>query len=120
MGVPPFRLEILTTISGVNFSPCYAERCQVILDEIEVSLISLPQLKINKKASGRSPEPLEFVATRLQEEHNIHQYLVEFSMPVHESPKVLHLLAIEGVDAAALFPGYSGVVRAMKERAYRN
>lgn len=56
MGVPPFRLEILTTISGVDFPMCYAERLQVVLDEIEVSLISLPALKLNKKASGRSKD----------------------------------------------------------------
>lgn len=56
MGVSPFRLEILTTISGVDFTTCYAERLQVVLDETEVSLISLPYLKINKKASGRSKD----------------------------------------------------------------
>ena len=56
MGVPPFRLEILTTISGVDFSKCYAARLQVVLDETEVSLISLPHLKLNKKASGRSKD----------------------------------------------------------------
>jgi len=56
MGVPPFRLEILTTISGVDFSACYAERLQVLLDEVEVSLISLSHLKVNKKASGRSKD----------------------------------------------------------------
>ena len=56
MGVPPFRLEILTTISGVEFPTCYAERLQVELDEIEVSLISLPHLKLNKKASARSKD----------------------------------------------------------------
>lgn len=26
MGVPPFRLELLNTISGVEFAECYAER----------------------------------------------------------------------------------------------
>ena len=56
MGVPPFRLEILTTISGVEFRTCYAERLRVVLDEIEVSLISLPHLKLNKKASARSKD----------------------------------------------------------------
>ena len=56
MGVPPFRLEILTTISGVEFSSCYSERLQVLLDEVEISLISLTQLKKNKKASGRSKD----------------------------------------------------------------
>ena len=53
MGVPPLRLEILTTISGVKFSDCYAEKLTVEIDEIEVNLISLFHLKVNKKASGR-------------------------------------------------------------------
>jgi hypothetical protein len=53
MGVPPFRLEILTTIDGVSFPDCYSERTHVLLDEVEVDLISLRDLKTNKKASGR-------------------------------------------------------------------
>lgn len=53
MGVPPFRIEILTTISGVGFNECYAERVTGKIDGVEVSLISLKHLKANKKASGR-------------------------------------------------------------------
>jgi hypothetical protein len=53
MGVPPFRIEVLTTISGVSFEECYRERTADTLDEVEVSLISLKHLKANKKASGR-------------------------------------------------------------------
>jgi hypothetical protein len=33
MGVPPLRLEILTTISGVSFYECFAEK---IVDMIDV------------------------------------------------------------------------------------
>jgi hypothetical protein len=53
MGVPPIKIEILTTISGVNFEECFIERSLPIIDEVEVSLISLNKLKKNKKASGR-------------------------------------------------------------------
>jgi hypothetical protein len=53
MGLPPVRLEIVTTISGVSFEQCYAERITDSLDGIPVNLISLHNLKINKKASGR-------------------------------------------------------------------
>lgn len=53
MGVPPLRLEILTTISGVTFAECYAQRRVSVIDGIEVKLISLEDLKANKKASGR-------------------------------------------------------------------
>lgn len=53
MGFEPVRIEVLKSISGVNFDECYAERIVDILDGIEVSVISLRHLKINKKASGR-------------------------------------------------------------------
>ena len=53
MGVPPLRLELITSISGVRFEECYAERVPGVIDDIEVSLISLRHLKLNKKASGR-------------------------------------------------------------------
>ncbi len=53
MGVPPVRLEILTSISGVSFRECYAERLVAELDGVSITLISLKHLKINKKASGR-------------------------------------------------------------------
>jgi len=53
MGVPPMRIEILTTISGVSFEECYAARQIDVLDGVEVNLISLEHLKVNKKASGR-------------------------------------------------------------------
>jgi len=53
MGIPPVRIEILTTISGVNFEECYPERVVDELDGVQVNLISLRHLKINKKAFGR-------------------------------------------------------------------
>ncbi len=56
LGVPPVRIEIATTISGVDFTECYAQRVQDILDAVPVSLINLEDLKRNKKASGRYPD----------------------------------------------------------------
>jgi hypothetical protein len=53
MGVPPMRIEITTTISGVEFDECYAHRVVDVIDDVEISLIGLRHLKINKKASGR-------------------------------------------------------------------
>ncbi len=53
LGVPPVRIELAMTVSGVNFNECYAERVADILDGVKVNLISLRHLKINKKASGR-------------------------------------------------------------------
>ena len=53
MGVPPVRLEILTSISGVEFAECYGRRLTVELDGVPVNLIHLDDLKRNKQASGR-------------------------------------------------------------------
>jgi len=53
MGKPPVRIEIVTGISGVNFAECYAARVIHVLDGLEVSLISLHHLKLNKRAAGR-------------------------------------------------------------------
>lgn len=59
MGVPPVRLEILTTISGVEFAACYARRSQAELDGVPVNLIRLDDLKRNKEASGRLKDRLD-------------------------------------------------------------
>jgi phage replication-related protein YjqB (UPF0714/DUF867 family) len=53
MGIPPMRIEIITTISGASFDEAYAERVTDTIAGVEVDLISLRHLKINKKASGR-------------------------------------------------------------------
>ena len=53
IGFKPYRVEVLTTISGVQFETCYARRVVDTIDGIEVNIISLEDLKQNKKASGR-------------------------------------------------------------------
>jgi len=53
LGVPPVRIEIATTISGVDFAEYYAERIEDTFDGTPVKLISLKYLKLNKKAAGR-------------------------------------------------------------------
>ncbi|MBL4700611.1 MAG: hypothetical protein JKX85_05060 [Phycisphaeraceae bacterium] len=53
MGTPPFRIEILTDIDGVEFDSCYKNACFVTIDQIDVPIISLADLKQNKLASGR-------------------------------------------------------------------
>lgn len=56
MGVPPFRIEMLTGISGVTFAEWYGERVIDTIDGIEVTIISLRHLRANKLASGRSKD----------------------------------------------------------------
>ena len=53
MGVPPLRIEILTTISGVEFGVCYRARAEVMVGDLAVPFIGLEHLRLNKRAAGR-------------------------------------------------------------------
>ena len=53
IGRPPLQIDILTDASGCVFADCYSRREVVSRDGLEISLISLSDLKTNKKASGR-------------------------------------------------------------------
>ena len=53
MGMPPVRIEIATSVSGVQFDECYAARVADELDGVPVNLIDLVHLKLNKRAAGR-------------------------------------------------------------------
>ena len=53
LGYPPNRIDIHTTLTGVDFSPCYASRVQVEIEGVNINFIDLENLKKNKRASGR-------------------------------------------------------------------
>ncbi len=53
MGQPPLRVEILTSISGVEFSNCFENRSVADLGGTTASFIGAEDLRTNKKASGR-------------------------------------------------------------------
>ena len=56
MGLPPNRIEILTAISGVTFDACWERRVTDTWDGVPVSILSLDDLKANKRASGRAKD----------------------------------------------------------------
>ena len=53
LGYAPNRIDLLTTLEGVEFENCYASRVEVEIDEIKANFIGLENLKRNKKATGR-------------------------------------------------------------------
>jgi hypothetical protein len=56
MGLPPIRIEVLTSISGVTFNQCYASCIKAELDGTPVTVIGLSDLKTNKQAAGRAKD----------------------------------------------------------------
>jgi hypothetical protein len=53
MGVPPLRLAVLTSVSGLEFPTAFRNRVVAEIDGVLVNLVSLADLKTNKKACGR-------------------------------------------------------------------
>ena len=53
MGVPPVRIELLTSVSGVEFSGCIERRVEAVLDGVPVAIIGRDDLIANKLAAGR-------------------------------------------------------------------
>lgn len=53
LGYPPNRIDILTSITGVEFAECYQSRVIVELEDILINFIDLESLIQNKRASGR-------------------------------------------------------------------
>jgi predicted nucleotidyltransferase len=66
IGVAPVRIDILTHITGVEFSSAWNTRVRATLFGLPVHFISLDHLIANKKATGRSSDldQLEHISRR--------------------------------------------------------
>jgi hypothetical protein len=53
LGYPPLRIDLLTDIEGVHFDEAYKNKKVFELDGMLVDFISIQDLIINKRASGR-------------------------------------------------------------------
>ena len=53
LGYPPGRIDLLTSIDGVDFAVCYARRMVVPVDGVELSFIAMQDFRVNKRAVGR-------------------------------------------------------------------
>ena len=53
IGEPPLRIEVMTSVSGVDFDACYEQRIVDTIDGIQVNFINLENLKVNKMSAGR-------------------------------------------------------------------
>ncbi|AXV09684.1 hypothetical protein DVS28_a5027 [Euzebya pacifica] len=58
LGQPPKRIDLLTSVDGVEFDDCYADRLNVVIEGLPgpVPFIDLHWLRVNKQASGRAQD----------------------------------------------------------------
>jgi len=47
---------LITNISGIEFEPAYANRKNILLEGLEIPVISVADLIANKRASGRTQD----------------------------------------------------------------
>jgi hypothetical protein len=53
LGVPPYRIDILTGLSGVEFKPAWLDRTTASITGVEVPVLGRAALVANKRATGR-------------------------------------------------------------------
>lgn len=56
LGYPPLRIDILNSISGVQFNDAYQGKVDGDIDGLKIHFINLQDFIINKKASGREKD----------------------------------------------------------------
>jgi hypothetical protein len=61
LGYAPKRIDLLTSIDGVEFEDCFASRVIVDIEGVNVPFIDVGHLIVNTRASGR-PQDLADVA----------------------------------------------------------
>lgn len=58
-GESPLKIEVVTTIGGVDFNDCVKRAVSATLSGIAVPVIGLKDLRINKAASGRPKDLID-------------------------------------------------------------
>lgn len=59
LGYPPYRIDIITSISGVEFDSAWANRLVVDVDGLQVPFIGRDDLLTNERATGRPKDLLD-------------------------------------------------------------
>lgn len=59
MGYPPYRIDIITSIDGVEFDSAWENRMVVEVDGLPVPFIGREDLLRNKRSTGRPKDMLD-------------------------------------------------------------
>jgi hypothetical protein len=56
LGYPPLRIDILNSISGVEFDEAYSNKVEAEIDDLPVKFINVVEFIKNKEATGRKKD----------------------------------------------------------------
>jgi hypothetical protein len=65
LGMPPVRIDVLTSISGVEFATAWDRRKEADFDDVPAHFIAIEDLLTNKRTVGRTSDRLD--CERLEE-----------------------------------------------------
>lgn len=64
IGLPPRRIDLLTSIDGVTFDAAWAGRIQVAVDGLTLPVLGRAELIANKQATGRAKDRIDLELLR--------------------------------------------------------
>lgn len=64
IGLPPTRVDFLTSVPGLEFRGCWERRDLVLLGDVEVPMLGLADLIIAKERAGRRQDELDLEKLR--------------------------------------------------------
>ena len=72
LGYPPSRIDLLTSIDGVEFDLCRARRVVMMISGVDLPIIGLDEFRANKRASGRAKDLADLESLGNPEDDNGH------------------------------------------------
>lgn len=59
LGLPPRRIDLMTSLSGVDFDEAWSTRVVIEIDHMSIPFLGLDALRRNKQATGRDKDLLD-------------------------------------------------------------
>lgn len=56
LGLPPYRIDLLTSISGVAFEEAWSDRTEAVIEGVPVPVLGRASFIRNKRATGRTKD----------------------------------------------------------------
>jgi len=56
LGYPPARIDLISTLEGVDFTSCYNKKRILVMDGVKVCFLGRQELIKNKRTTGRSQD----------------------------------------------------------------
>lgn len=66
LGMPPYRIDVLTSVSGLSFEGAWDDRIEALIEDVLVPVLGLESFIRNKRASGRTKDLADLEALGIE------------------------------------------------------